>query len=147
MFLAVSSVPLCPPLDDLPPSGDLGHYSFEYYPTNRGFDSSFHLTSYGYTDYTTHVNYGYYDIHQDLENIGSRLNGLYATKMWSQQVQRIIRNRHDAVQVAGSEKDVAPVNATLFHSQKPKKHYWSPSCLPSLTCRSGLRLLCLQCHS
>jgi hypothetical protein len=42
---------------------DLGHYSKELWPTERGFDSFYGLTCYGYTDYSLHTNKGgYYDL-------------------------------------------------------------------------------------
>mmetsp|Transcript_32043 Transcript_32043/g.41194 ORF Transcript_32043/g.41194 Transcript_32043/m.41194 type:complete len:624 (+) Transcript_32043:56-1927(+) len=48
---------------------DLGHYAPSLWPTQRGFESSLHLSCYGYTDYHGHLNMGGVgDLHDNLNN-------------------------------------------------------------------------------
>lgn len=59
---------------------DLGHYASSLWPTKRGFDSSLHLSCYGFTDYTRHINLaGWSDLHDGMENMDDdRLNSIGA---------------------------------------------------------------------
>ena len=42
---------------------DLGHYAQELWPTFRGFDTFYGLSCYGYDNYFTHDNKGFWDLH------------------------------------------------------------------------------------
>jgi arylsulfatase A-like enzyme len=49
---------------------DLGHYAPALWPTERGFDSSLHLSCYGYKNYHHHLNLGgYQDLHDGFDNV------------------------------------------------------------------------------
>lgn len=59
---------------------DLGHFAPGYWPAQRGFETSFHLNCYGYQEYSTHLNDGYYDIHSGADNWPDKTT--YATWMF-----------------------------------------------------------------
>jgi arylsulfatase A-like enzyme len=77
---------------------DLGHYAKVLWPTERGFDTFFGLTCYGYTDYSTHANKGgYWDL-QDWSNIDGKYNpdknhyGIYSTYLFGDRAESIVLN-------------------------------------------------------
>jgi hypothetical protein len=68
---------------------DLGHYSVELWPTERGFDSFYGLSCYGYDDYATHDNKGFWDLH-DFNKLEGRFApdqgafGVYSTTLFGE---------------------------------------------------------------
>ena len=71
---------------------DLGHYTAKMWPQHRGFESFYGLTCYGYDDYSTHTDRGYYDLHSDFHN--EKRTGDYSTFLFSEAATSIISD-HD----------------------------------------------------
>jgi len=68
---------------------DLGHYAVDLWPTERGFDSFYGLSCYGYDDYSTHDNKGFWDLH-DFNKVEGRFvpdqgaYGVYSTTLFGE---------------------------------------------------------------
>lgn len=71
---------------------DLGHYAAKMWPQHRGFESFYGLTCYGYDDYSTHTDRGFYDLHSDFHN--EKRTGEYSTFLFSEAATNIIAD-HD----------------------------------------------------
>jgi len=76
---------------------DLGHYSEALWPVYRGFDSFFGLTCYGYADYFTHENKGFWDLHNWDASLGrfepdKAQYGVYSTFLFGARAVSIIQD-------------------------------------------------------
>ena len=69
---------------------DLGHFTKQMWPTSRGFDTYLGLTNRGLSNYFTHVNSGWIDIHRGTEP-ETEVNGTYATQLWRDEGLKILR--------------------------------------------------------
>lgn len=74
---------------------DLGHYANELWPTRRGFDTFYGLTCYGYLDYFTHNNKGFWDLHEwnpkgGIKRRVEEASGDYSTFLFGERARQII---------------------------------------------------------
>lgn len=80
---------------------DLGHYATELWPTKRGFDSFYGLACYGYEDYATHANKGFWDL-QDISAAEGRHTpnaedyGTYSTFLFGARAADIVTSHPSA---------------------------------------------------
>jgi len=74
---------------------DLGHYAQELWPTFRGFDTFFGLSCYGFDNYFSHDNKGFWDLH-DFTAIEGRFEpdvkdyGVYSTYLFGSRAVDIV---------------------------------------------------------